>query len=168
VTKIETKLADLGLSLPDPPAPIANYVRCVVVGNLVFVSGHGPSRNGQMVFTGKVGADRTVEEGYQAAQLVMLNCLASLKQEIGDLDRIERIVKLLGMVNCTPDFGQQPQVINGASDLLVKLYGERGRHARSAVGMQSLPGGISVEIEMIVQLEAGYELRHGEAASYVL
>ena len=125
------------------------------VGDLVFLSGHGPTRDGAFAFQGKVGAERTVEEGYQAAQLVMLNCLASLKQVIGDLDRVERIVKLLGMVNCTPDFGHHPEVINGASDLLVELYGERGRHARSAVGMQSLPRGITVEIEMIVELEKG-------------
>jgi enamine deaminase RidA (YjgF/YER057c/UK114 family) len=155
MTQVEAKLEALGLTLPDPPAPVANYVRCVTVGNLVFVSGHGPTRDGGFAFQGKVGADRTVEEGYQAARLVMLNCLASLKQEIGDLDRVARIVKLLGMVNCTEELGQQPEVINGASDLLVELYGERGRHARSAVGMQSLPRGITVEIEMIVQLEDG-------------
>ncbi len=150
--EVEAKLEALGLTLPSPPAPVANYVRAVTVGNLVYLSGHGPSRDGAFAFQGKVGAERTVEEGYQAAQLVMLNCLSSLKQEIGDLDRVERIVKLLGMVNCTEDFGHHPEVINGASDLLVQLYGERGRHARSAVGMQSLPRGITVEIEMIVQL----------------
>jgi len=152
VSEVEAKLEALGLTLPSPPAPVANYVRAVTVGNVVYLSGHGPSRDGAFAFQGKVGADKTVEEGYQAAQLVMLNCLSSLKQEIGDLDRVERIVKLLGMVNCTEDFGHHPEVINGASDLLVQLYGERGRHARSAVGMQSLPRGITVEIEMIVQL----------------
>jgi enamine deaminase RidA (YjgF/YER057c/UK114 family) len=155
VTQVEAKLEALGLTLPSPPAPVANYVRAVTVGNLVFLAGHGPTRDGRFVFQGKVGAERTVEEGYQAAQLVMLNCLSSLKQEIGDLDRVERIVKLLGMVNCTEDFGQQPEVINGGSDLLVELYGEGGRHARSAVGMQSLPRDITVEIEMIVQLRDG-------------
>ena len=155
MSQVEAKLAELGLTLPAPPAPVANYVRAVPVGNLVFLSGHGPSRDGTFAFQGKVGAERTVEEGYEAARLVMLNVLASLKEVIGDLDRVERIVKLLGMVNCTEDFGQHPQVINGASDLLVALYGERGRHARSAVGMQSLPNGISVEIEMIVELEEG-------------
>ena len=152
MSDVEAKLEQLGLSLPTPPAPVANYVRAVTVGNLVFLSGHGPSRDGAIVFQGKVGAERTVEEGYEAAKLVMLNCLASLKEAIGDLDRVERIVKLLGMVNCTEDFGQHPQVINGASDLLVELYGERGRHARSAVGMQALPSQITVEIEMIVQI----------------
>lgn len=155
MSEIEAKLAALGLSLPSPPAPVANYVRAVTVGNIVYLSGHGPSRDGGLAFQGKVGAERTLEEGYQAAQLVMLNCLSSLKQEIGDLDRVERIVKLLGMVNCTEDFGDHPRVINGASDLLVELFGERGRHARSAVGMQSLPSQITVEIEMIVQIRAG-------------
>jgi enamine deaminase RidA (YjgF/YER057c/UK114 family) len=152
MSEVEAKLESLGLTLPSPPAPVANYVRAVTVGTIVYLSGHGPSRDGAFAFQGKVGADKTVEEGYQAAQLVMLNCLSSLKQEIGDLDRVERIVKLLGMVNCTEDFGHHPEVLNGASDLLVQLYGERGRHARSAVGMQSLPRGITVEIEMIVQL----------------
>ena len=153
MTQVEAKLAEMQLELPAPPAPVANYVRCVRTGNLVFVSGHGPTRDGTYLFQGKVGAERTVEEGYEAARLVMLNCLSSLKQELGDLDRVTRVVKLLGMVNCTPDFGDQPKVINGASDLLVALYGENGRHARSAVGMGSLPGGITVEIEMIVEVE---------------
>lgn len=155
MTQVEAKLKALGLSLPTPPAPVANYVRCVTVGNLVFLSGHGPTLDGAPAFQGKVGKERTVEEGYQSAQLTMLNCLASLKQEIGDLDRVTRIVKLLGMVNCTEDFGQHPQVINGGSDLLVQLYGDRGRHARSAVGMQSLPNGITTEIEMIVEVDGG-------------
>ena len=153
MAQVEAKLAEMRLELPTPPAPVANYVRAVRTGNLVFVSGHGPTRDGQYLFQGKVGTERTVEEGYEAAKLVMLNCLSSLKQEIGDLDRVKRVVKLLGMVNCTPDFGDQPKVVNGASDLLVALYGERGRHARSAVGMGSLPGGITVEIEMIVEVE---------------
>ena len=153
MTQVEAKLEALGLTLPTPPAPVANYVRAVTVGNLVFLSGHGPSRDGAFAFQGKVGAERTVEEGYQAAQLVMLNCLSSLKEAIGDLDRVERIVKLLGMVNCTEDFGDQPKVINGASDLLVERFGEKGRHARSAVGMQALPMQITVEIEMIVQIK---------------
>ena len=153
MTQVEAKLAEMKLELPTPPAPVANYVRAVRTGNLVFVSGHGPTRDGAYLFQGKVGAERTIEEGYEAAKLVMLNCLSSLKQEIGDLDRVTRVVKLLGMVNCTPDFGDQPKVINGASDLLVALYGEKGRHARSAVGMGSLPSGITVEIEMIVEVE---------------
>ena len=153
MTNVEAKLAEMSLELPAPPAPVANYVRCVRTGNLVFVSGHGPTRDGAYLFQGKVGAERTVEEGYEAAKLVMLNCLSTLKQELGDLDRVTRVVKLLGMVNCTPEFGDHPKVINGASDLLVALYGENGRHARSAVGMGSLPSGITVEIEMIVEVQ---------------
>jgi len=153
MTQVEAKLEALGLTLPAPPAPVANFLLAVQVGSLVFLSGHPPIRDGAIVFTGKVGAERTIDEGYQAARLVCLNLLASLKEAIGDLDRVERIVKMLGMVNCTEDFTRHPQVINGASDLLVELYGERGRHARSAVGMQSLPSGMSVEIEMIVQIE---------------
>jgi enamine deaminase RidA (YjgF/YER057c/UK114 family) len=150
--KVEAKLAELGLELPSPPPPIANYVRAVRVGNLLFVSGHGPSRDGKYLFVGKVGKDLTVEDGYNAAQLVCLNCLASVREALGDLDRVKRVVKLLGMVNSAPDFGQQPEVINGASDLLVQLYGDAGRHARSAVGMGALPRGIAVEIEMILEV----------------
>ena len=150
---VEDRLAEMGLQLPSAPAPMANYVRAVRAGNLLFVSGHGPQRDGQLHFLGKVGKDLTVEEGYKSAQLVCLNCLASVKKELGDLDRVKRVVKLLGMVNCPPDFGQQPEVINGASDLLVRLYGEAGRHARSTVGMGSLPRGISVEIEMVLEVE---------------
>jgi enamine deaminase RidA (YjgF/YER057c/UK114 family) len=152
MTQVEAKLAELGLELPTPPSPLANYVRAVRTGNLVFLSGHGPTRDGKPAYVGKVGADLDVETGYQAARLVMLNCLASLREEIGDLDRVTRVVKLLGMVNSAPDFGRQPEVINGASDLLVELFGERGRHARSAVGMASLPRGIAVEIELIVEV----------------
>jgi enamine deaminase RidA (YjgF/YER057c/UK114 family) len=153
MSRAEERLAEQGLRLPEPPTAVANYVGAVRTGNLVFVSGHGPVRDGRFVYTGKVGQDLDVEAGYQAAQLVCLNMLASLKAEIGDLDRVRRIVKLLGMVNCAPDFAQQPEVINGASDLLVQLYGERGRHARSAVGMGSLPRNIAVEIEMVVEVE---------------
>ncbi len=151
--QVESKLEAMGLELPTPPAPVANYVRAVRTGNLVFVSGHGPSRDGALQYQGKVGQDLDVETAYEAARLVMLNCLASLKEEIGELDRVTRIVKLLGMVNSAPDFGQQPEVINGASDLLVHVFGEaRGKHARSAVGMAQLPGGMAVEIEMIVEV----------------
>ncbi len=154
MAKAEARLRELGISLPESPPPVANYVRAVRAGNLVFVSGHGPREGGEYRYLGKLGRDLTTEQGYQAARLVMLNCLATLKEEIGDLDRVKRIVKLLGMVNSAPDFIQQPQVINGASDLLTAVFGEaRGKHARSAVGMGSLPMGISVEIEMIVEVE---------------
>jgi enamine deaminase RidA (YjgF/YER057c/UK114 family) len=151
--KAEARLAELGLELPNPTKPTANYVPAVRVGNLLFVSGHGPQRDGKMHFVGKIGQDLTVEEGYRAAQSVALKCLASVREVLGDLDRVKRVVKLLGMVNCTPDFEQHPQVINGASDILVNLFGEEGRHARSAVGMNALPRGISVEIEMILEVE---------------
>jgi enamine deaminase RidA (YjgF/YER057c/UK114 family) len=152
--KIEEKLTQMGLVLPTPAAPAGNYVGAVRAGNLLFVSGHGPRRQGEAYITGKVGRDLTTEQAYEAAKVVMLNCLASVKREIGDLDRVKRIVKLLGMVNCTEDFTEQPKVINGASDLLVALYGDAGRHARSAVGMQQLPMSIPVEIEMIIEVEA--------------
>lgn len=152
----EQKLEALGLSLPPIPQPLANYVPLVRTGNLLFVSGHGPGvvEGGKLSFIqGKLGKDLDVDQGYDAARQVMLNILQSLKQELGDLDKVQRVVKLLGFVNCTPDFPDQPKVINGASDLLVELFGERGRHARSAVGMQQLPFGIAVEIEMVVEVE---------------
>jgi enamine deaminase RidA (YjgF/YER057c/UK114 family) len=152
VSQIEEKLKTMGLALPAPPAPVANYVGAVQAGDLVFVSGHGPVKDGKLTYRGKLGRDFSVAEGYEAARLVMLNCLASLRDAIGDLDRVKRVVKLLGMVNSTPDFLRQPEVINGASDLLVGLFGDRGHHARSAVGMAVLPFDIAVEIEMIVQV----------------
>jgi enamine deaminase RidA (YjgF/YER057c/UK114 family) len=153
VSQAEERLKEKGLELTAKPAPMAKYVSAVRTGNLVYLSGHGPNREGKAAYTGKVGQDLDVETAYQAAQLVALNLLESLKNEIGDLDRVKRIVKVLGMVNSTPDFDRQPEVINGASDLLVHVFGERGRHARSAVGMASLPRGIPVEIEMIVEVE---------------
>ncbi len=149
----EERLKERGLELPPPRTPIANYVGAVRTGNLVFVAGHGPDAPGQKRWTGKLGRDLTVEDGYAAAQQVCLNLLATLKAEIGELSRVTRIVKLLGMVNSDPGFGDQPKVINGCSDLLTDLFGEKGKHARSAVGMAALPGGIPVEIEMIVEVE---------------
>jgi enamine deaminase RidA (YjgF/YER057c/UK114 family) len=149
---VAEKLQELGITIGGPGRPVANYVGAVRTGNLVFVSGHGPRRPEGGSVTGKLGADLTTEQGYEAARLCMLACLGSLQTEIGDLEKVRRIVKLLGMVNAVPDFAEQPQVINGASDLLVSIFGERGRHARSAVGMGSLPGGIAVEIEMIVEV----------------
>lgn len=149
----EERLKERELELPPPRTPIANYTGCVRVGNLVFISGHGPDAPGQKRWTGKVGGTLTVEDGYNAAQQVALNLLATLKAEIGELSRVKRVVKLLGMVNSAPDFGEQPKVINGCSDLLTDLFGDAGKHARSAVGMAALPGGIPVEIEMIVEVE---------------
>ncbi len=148
----EERLKEMGLELPAPAAPVGNYVPAVRTGNLVFLSGHGPVGKDRVV-TGKVGSDLTVEEGYEAAKIVAIGLLGSLKDLIGTLDKVRRIVKLLGMVNCDPSFMDQPQVINGASDLLVEVFGEEGRHARSAVGMNALPFNIAVEIEMIVEVE---------------
>ena len=150
---VEQRLEELGLKLAAPAPAVANYVGAVTVGKLVFVSGHGPYRDGRYHHLGKVDSEVSVEEAYDSARIVILNALASLKAEIGSLDRVTRIVKLLGMVNSDPGFKRQPEVINGASDLLVEIFGERGRHARSAVGLGALPMGISVEIEMIVEID---------------
>ena len=149
----EKKLRDLGITLPSAPRPLANYVPAVRAGSLLFVSGHGPYNDGKTATSGKLGKELTIEQGYQTARNVALNCLASIRATIGDLDKVRRIVKLLGMVNCTEDFEDQPKVMNGASDLLAEVFGDAGKHARSAVGMQALPNGIPVEIEMIVEVD---------------
>ncbi|MFX1251758.1 MAG: RidA family protein [Promethearchaeota archaeon] len=151
--QVETKLKEMGIELPPPGKPVANYVPAVRSGNLIFLSGHGPILKDGSLITGKVGADLTLEEGYQAARQVALVMLATLKEEIGDLDKVQRVIKLLGMVNCTSDFVDQSKVINGASDLLVNVFGAKGKHARSAVGMNALPLNIAVEIEMIVAIK---------------
>ncbi len=151
--EIERRLEELGIELPPVPQPAGNYVHAVRTGNLLFLAGKGPWNPDGTMPTGKVGRDVSVEEAYQHARSVGLVLLAVLKQELGDLDRVRRIVKVLGMVNAEPDFGQHPEVINGCSDLFVQIFGERGRHARSAVGMGSLPRGITVEIEAIVEVE---------------
>jgi enamine deaminase RidA (YjgF/YER057c/UK114 family) len=153
--KIERELEKLGLKLPDAPTPAANYVPAVRVGSLLFLSGHVPRLGNEFKFKGKVGRDLTLEQGYEAARLVTLNCLATIKNAVGDLDRVERIVKVLGFVNASEGFMETPKVLNGASDLLVQLYGENGRHARSAIGTSNLPFDIAVEIEMVVQLKDG-------------
>ena len=154
MSEIESRLDQLGITLPAEPVPIANYVPGVRTGNLVYLSGLGPaSRPDGTAPSGKVGRDLTTEEGYEAARLTGINILARMKGELGDLDRVRRVVKLLGMVNSAPDFNQQPAVVNGCSDLLVEVFGERGRHARSAVGMASLPNDIPVEIEVIIEVE---------------
>ena len=149
----EARLQELGIELPTPPAPVANYVRSVRTGNLVFLAGHGPLKPEGGYVTGKVGQDLTVEQGYEAARLTAIALLASLKAEIGDLGKVTRIVKVMGMVNATDAFTEHPQVINGFSDLMVEVFGERrGKHARAAVGMNSLPIGIAIEIEMVVEV----------------
>src|ERR1700674_199595 len=148
----EERITELGLALPQTPQSIANYVGAVRTGNVLYLSGKGPDLIGGRHWLGKLGAELTTEEGYEAARDTMLNLLAVLRDELGELSRVRRVVKLLGMVNSTPNFNEQPKVINGASDLLVNIFGDKGRHARSAVGMQSVPGGIPVEIEMIVEI----------------
>ena len=149
----ESKLNELGIELPESPSPVANYVPAVRTGNLLYLSGVGPAaRPDGTTPNGKVGVDLTPEEGYEAARLTGINILARLKAELGSLDRVNRVVKLLSMVNCTTDFGDQPAVANGCSDLMVEVFGDKGRHARSAVGMGSLPNQIPVEIEMIVEV----------------
>lgn len=149
----EARLAELGITLPPVSAPIANYVNAVRSGNLVFLAGKGPRRPDGSNVTGKVGRDLTLEEGYAAARLTGINQLAALRAELGDLRRVRRIVKVLGLVNCEASFTEHPRVVNGFSDLMVEVFGEAGKHARSAVGAPSLPGDIAVEVEMIVEVE---------------
>ncbi|MEK9719492.1 MAG: RidA family protein [Quisquiliibacterium sp.] len=150
---IEARMKELGIELPPTPKPIGNYVAGVQVGNLLFMSGIGPRKPDGSSITGKLGGDMVTAQGYDAARLVALNMLANIVSVIGSLDRVERVVKVLGMVNCTPDFNEHPKVINGFSDLFVELYGpDRGRGGRSAVGMVALPNQIAVEVEMILQL----------------
>jgi enamine deaminase RidA (YjgF/YER057c/UK114 family) len=143
----DKKLKDLGIELITPSKPIANYVKAVRTGNLVYLSGDGPA------LSGKVGKDLTIEQGYEAARQTGISLLSTLKAEIGDLNKVKRIVKVLGMVNCTSDFTDQPKVINGFSDLMVSVFGDKGKHARSAVGVYALPKNFALEIEMIVEVE---------------
>ena len=152
--KTERHLQELGIELPKATSPMANYVNAVRAGNLLFLAGKGPGLPGHPLPVGKVGRDFTKEQGYEFARQTGLSLIAAMKAELGDLDRVKRIVKVLGMVNATPEFGEQPEVINGCSDLFVTVFGERGKHARSAVGMGSLPRGIPVEIEVIVEVNA--------------
>jgi len=154
-TSPEARLKALGIQLPPAAKPIASYVPAVRTGNLVFLAGAGPLLDGKPTVTGKVGAELTEKQGYDAARATILVSLAALRAEIGSLDRVRRIVKLTGWVNSAPGFTRQPWVINGASDLLVEIFGEAGRHARSAVGANELPLNIPVEIEMIVEVSPG-------------
>lgn len=152
-SETQARLAALGIELQSAAAPVANYVPAATAGDLVFLAGAiAKDENGAFI-KGKLGQDTTVEEGYKVARKVGVNLLAALLMEIGDLDRVERIVKVEGFVNCAPDFTQQSQVINGCSDLLVEVFGDRGRHARFAVGASSLPFGAPVEISAIIQLK---------------
>ena len=150
---IEERLAELGIVLPEVRPPVANFVRCVLDGTTLYVSGHGPVSGDDMI-RGKVGSDLTLEQGRHAARLTGLALLASMQAELGSLDRVERVVKLLGMVNVAPGFDRTPEVINGCSDLFVDIFGDAGRHARSAVGLAELPGCIAVEIEVIARIRA--------------
>lgn len=149
----EAKLAALGIELSTPSAPVANYVNAVRVGNMIFLSGKGPLKADGENITGKVGSDLTIEEGYEAARITGINQLSVLKAELGNLNKVKRCVKVLGMVNAVPEFTDHPKVINGFSDLMVEVFGERGKHARAAVGMGSLPSNIAVEIEMIIEVQ---------------
>ena len=150
----EDRLRELGIDLPPVPPPVANFIRTRQAGALLFVSGHGPVRADGSRVVGKVGSDLDVEAGKDAARLTGLNLLASTRAHLGSLDRVTSVVKVLGMVNSAPGFDRQPEVIDGFSDLMVEVFGERGRHARSAVGMAELPFGIPVEIEMILEVES--------------
>ena len=149
---VEARLKTLGISLPVALPPVANYVPAVRTGNLVFLAGTAPQNPDGTRITGKVGTDLSVDQGYQAARLTGINLLSNLKAELGDLNKVRRIVKVFGMVNADPTFTQHPKVINGISDLMVDVFGECGKHARSAVGMGSLPFGIAVEIDMVVEV----------------
>lgn len=153
MSKVEEKLKEMGYTLPPPPTPGGNYIPGYKVGNLVFLAGVTSRRADGTRIVGKIGRDLTVEQGYEAARVCALNSLANLKGIIGNLDNVAHFVKVLGMVNADPEFGETPAVINGYSDLLVEAFGERGRHGRSAVGMGTLPGGMAVEVEAIVEIE---------------
>lgn len=149
----ETRLKEKGIVLIAPSSPVANYVNVVRVGNLLYLAGKGPQKADNTYITGKVGKDLTIEQGYEAARLAAISHLAVIKNEIGSLNKVKRIVKVLGMVNCTEDFKDQPKVINGYSDLMVEIFGDKGKHARSAVGMYALPFNMAVEVEVIVEVE---------------
>jgi enamine deaminase RidA (YjgF/YER057c/UK114 family) len=150
--QIETRLRERGIVLPEAPAPAANYLRAVRSGALLFVAGQGPVRGGEVVWRGRVGIELTEAQGREAARLSAMNAVAILKAELGDLDRVQRIVKLTGWVRCTDGFGRQPWVIDGASEFFVEVFGEKGRHARSAVSSNELPFGIPVEVEIVAEV----------------
>jgi enamine deaminase RidA (YjgF/YER057c/UK114 family) len=149
----EQNLEKLKITLPKISPPVANYVNAVRVGNLLYLAGKGPSKPDNSYVTGKLGKDLTIEQGYEAARLVAMAHIAVLKAELGDLKKVKRVVKVLGMVNCIESFTDQPKVINGYSDLMVAVFGDKGKHARSAVGMYALPMNIAVEVEVIVEIE---------------
>ena len=153
MSAIEKRLEELGITLPPPATPVANYVTTVQTGNLIFTSGHGPGSGEGKIYKSQLGTDVEVEDAYQSARQVGINLISTLKHALGDLDRIKRIVKVVGFVNSASDFTDQPAVVNGVSDLFVEVFGDKGKHTRSAVGMSQLPGGIPVEVEMVVEIE---------------
>lgn len=150
---VEERLQEMGIELGEPSAPTANYVKAVQTGDHIFLSGHGPDKPDGGIMTGKVGEELSVEEGQKAARLTGISMLATLKQELGDLNQVEQIVKVTGMVNASPTFTQQSEVVNGFSDLMTEVFGNRGKHARAAVGMGSLPGNIPIEVDMVVEID---------------
>ena len=151
--KYENRLKELGIELPEMAPPVGAYVPAVRTGNLVFCSGKGPHLEGKLAYRGKVGPDVSLEDGYQAARLAGLNCLAEIRHLIGSLDKVKRIVQVRGFVNCLPEFEDQPKVMNGAFELFLEIFGENGQHVRCALGTNSLPSNIPVEVEMIVEVE---------------
>ncbi len=150
---IESRLKELGVTLPSPPMPVASYVPCTISGNIVFVSGQIPIADGAIKYIGKLGVDVPLEAGQAAAQLCAINILAQLRAAIGDLDRVTRCLKLGVFVNAAPDYTQQPEVANGASDLIAAVFGDAGKHARAAVGVGSLPRGVAVEVEAVFEIK---------------
>ncbi len=151
--KIDARLKELGITLPEAPMPVANYVPAVRSGNLLFVSGQVPMEGGKPQFIGKLGREFKIEDGQKAARLCALNVIAQVRAALGgDLDKVKRCVRVGGFVNCTPEFGDQPQVINGASDLFVQVFGDAGKHARAAVGVSALPRGVAAEVEAVFEV----------------
>lgn len=150
--EIEKKMRGLGLELPEVPKPVASYVPAVRSGNYVYTSGQVPFVKGELMHRGKLGGDLTIEQGYECARVTAMNCLAAVKSVIDDLDRVKQIVRVTGFINSAPGFTDQPKVLNGASDLLVEIFGERGKHSRLALGASELPLGAPLEIDMVVEI----------------
>lgn len=152
MSKVEERIRQLGYELPDPPKPVASYVPATRVGNIIYISGQGVTRDGIPLMQGHIGGELTCQDGYKAAEICAVNALSVLQNEIGDLDKVKKIIKVLGFVNSAPGFDEQPLVINGFSDFIEKVFGEQGKHARSAISANELPFGTPVEVEMIVEV----------------
>ena len=153
MSKVEERIRELGFELPNAPKPVASYVPITRTGNLLFISGQGATQNGKAVMTGHIGAELSIQDGYKAAQICAVNALSVLRDEIGDLDKVNKIVIVLGFINSAPGFDKQPLVLNGFSDFIENVYGEKGKHARSAISSNELPFGTPVEVEMIVEIK---------------